>query len=280
MENIWSFHKYSGAGNDFLIFDNRSENFPLSSAVIQCLCARRTGVGADGVILIETSERADYAIRFFNADGSEAEMCGNGLRCAALFLHHSEPSENRWLLDTYERQHQAWLSDQDVTITMGEPTDLRWDLTVDTELGTFKCHYLNTGVPHIVLFVENCPAINLDQLGPVLRYHSLFAPKGANINVAERKLPNRLVVRTFERGVEGETLACGTGATAVALAASREFGFNSPVQIRVSSQATLNVSFKASDLEPFSQVTLTGPAEHLFTGKIDLSKQAIPTLSI
>lgn len=273
----YSFAKYSGAGNDFLLFDHRHSSISLESPLVKALCARRTGVGADGLIEVLPSASADYRIRFYNADGSEAEMCGNGLRCAARFLHDTTPHEEKWKLETVERMHEAWISGADVTITMGAPVDIRKSLFIPTELGTVRGHYLNTGVPHVVLFVKNVEAAALDRLGPILRHHPLFSPSGTNVNVVERHSDGGLRLRTYERGVEAETLACGTGATAAAIAAHLVHETGSPTAVQVASKDILTVRFDPYTLE---QVTLTGPASRVYTGQLDPSRWAIPAVSI
>jgi diaminopimelate epimerase len=250
------FYKYSGAGNDFILLDNRGETLPLSSQLIESLCHRKMGIGADGVILLENSDVASIKMRIFNADGSEAEMCGNGVRCLIRFAQELG-IEGDLTVQTVERVLATQSHTDTVTVEMGQPTDIQCNLTVDG----LRCHHLNTGVPHLVLFDD----VDIEVVGPLLRYHPTFDPQGVNVNVA-RIVGDTVHVRTYERGVEAETLACGTGATASALAACEIKGLKSPVQVIVASGDTLTVQVSAD----LSNPTLRGPVIKTFEGRICL----------
>lgn len=264
------FAKYVGCGNDFIFFDHRDPFFPSENkTLIQNLCHRQKGIGADGIVLLENSVQADYKMRIFNADGSEAEMCGNGIRCLMRFLEHLGLSNSSYKIEVANRILHLTHQGSHINVNMGEPTDLRWNILIEYKHINYRVHYLNTGVPHVVLFVDHIDEINLAELGPYLRYHKAFAPQGTNVNIAEC-LPNQILkIRTYERGVEGETLACGTGATAVALAAHYQYQYSSPIRIETRLGEFLTISFQ-SDENNFSHVLMAGPASRTFQGTISL----------
>lgn len=258
-----SFSKYTGCGNDFILIDNRSLFFPSDNrpSVVQKLCHRHLGIGADGVILLENSSKANYRMRIYNSDGTEAEMCGNGIRCLMQFIN-ALTSTTHAHIETMERLIYAEKDGCDIRVEMGLPTDMRWNVNADG----FQGHFLNTGVPHFVIFVDDVEGIDLEKAGRALRWHSAFTPKGTNVNFATL-LPSCIRYRTFERGVEGETLACGTGAVAVAVAAHTVQKTLGPVTLLTSSGQKLEVNFK----EDFSNLTMKGPATHIFNGSVCFS---------
>ena len=265
------FTKMNGAGNDFVVMDNRDGSLVLSRAAIERLCDRHRGVGADGLLLVEPARAgADFRMRYFNADGGEADMCGNGARCFARFAARLLSGQPKALsFETPAGLIRARLTGNLVIITMSEPRDLREpaDLEVDG-LGICRVHFLDTGVPHAVVFVADVAAVDLAKSGASLRRNPAFAPQGANANFAQILAPGTLVLRTFERGVEGETLACGTGVCAAAILHHLATEAPSPISVRVRGCETLEVDFEASG--PLKNVTLTGPAEFVFDGKIDI----------
>lgn len=263
------FSKYSGCGNDFIIIDNRAGIFPLENPLlVQRLCARRTGVGADGIILLENSNSADYRMRIINADGSEAEMCGNGIRCLARFISELSLPKTSIQFETKGGLVKTVLSGDSVQAEMPIPTDLHWNRSLQISGKTVIVHTLNTGVPHAVLFVDDLPSTHWMQLAPQIRYHSDFGTTGTNVNFA-RVEGSKVFLRTYERGVEGETLACGTGATATALAASQLYGIESPITIVPASGDLLEIQFQQRDKE-FSNVIMRGPAHHIYKGTLVL----------
>lgn len=269
---VLDFTKMNGAGNDFVLLDNRTRGIRLAPQQIVALCDRHRGVGADGVILLIpcSSGKADWAWEFYNSDGSTGEMCGNGARCFARYVQRLIGSNRPDL--TFETEagviRARFLGDR-VTVNLTTPKDLRLDQQVPLSTGPTTVHSLNTGVPHAVLFVPDADQAMVQQLGPEIRRHPLFGPRGTNVNFVQVLGPNSIRVRTFERGVEGETLACGTGVTASALISSRVHGFTSPVKVRVQGGDDLEVSFKAAG-ETFTDVHLTGPADFAFDGKFNL----------
>lgn len=263
------FVKYSGCGNDFILIDNRTLFFPYCPNTIQSMCARRTGVGADGVILLEDSAHADFRMRIFNADGQEAEMCGNGVRCLIKFMKELGIHQTHCRLETMERILQTELCGENVSVKMGNPVDFRCHVPISIDNTTYHVHTLNTGVPHTVLFTECADSFDLEALGAQFRHHSHFKPAGSNFNVAQLLGDGIIYNRTFERGVEGETLACGTGCTATALAAAVTLGLPSPIHIRTRSQEVLEISFNLINSLP-EDITMTGPATRIFSGVFSL----------
>jgi len=267
---VLDFTKMNGAGNDFVLIDNRARKIKLSRDQIVRLCDRHRGAGADGVFLLvpSASGKADWAWEFYNSDGSAGEMCGNGARCFARFVRKLTGLNRSFTFETGAGVITASFQGERVTVSLTPPAELRLNQQVPLSAGTETIHSINTGVPHAVLFVPDADRALVQQLGPEIRRHPLFAPKGTNVNFVQRLGPNRIRVRTFERGVEGETLACGTGVTASALVAARLHGFTSPVKVQVQGGEELEVSFKDAGGE-FADVRLSGPAEFVFEGRIE-----------
>lgn len=259
----------NGAGNDFVLIDNRAQTIRLSREQIIRLCHRQRGVGADGVLLLVPSRagQADWAWDFYNSDGSSADMCGNGARCFARFIQRITGSAEATSFETGSGVIRARFSGQRVTVTLTPPKDLRLDNQLAVDEGSYTVHSLNTGVPHAVVFVPNADRAMVADLGPKLRHHPHFKPQGSNVNFVQLLGPNSIRVRTYERGVEGETLACGTGVTASALVAARLNRFASPVKVQVQGGEELEVLFDQEG-DSFSNVQLTGPAEFVFDGRI------------
>lgn len=265
------FSKYSGCGNDFIIIDNRSEFFPVKrSDYIRKLCERRTGIGADGVILLENSLHSDFRMRIFNADGHEAEMCGNGIRCLMKFIRERGFTSENYVIETYLRPLAVRLVDDLVTVDMGEPFDFRRDISLTVEGKTYSVHYLNTGVPHLIHFTDLAEEFPLEILGPKFRFHPLFSPQGANFSVVRMLPSGGVTIRTFERGVEAETLACGTGCAAAAVTAHLIHGVSAPVKVRTRSQEDLLFDFSVSEGK-VQNLTMTGPAEKIFSGSCSMT---------
>lgn len=267
----WSFAKYVGCGNDFILFDNRQRDFPLCPPLIQQLCQRQLGIGADGLILLENTTKleADFRFRIFNSDGCEAEMCGNGIRCFVKWLTNLGLHQASYRIETMQNILKASQIEQNICVEMGSPRNIQWDIPLRFDDQFLRVHYLNIGVPHVILFTENIEDINFLDLGPYIRNHSLWSPRGTNVTVVQKKegQRQRLKVRTYERGIEGETLACGTGATAAALAAARHYQISSPVCVETRLGEELKIEFTCEN-QKFSQVTLTGAAKYMFEGKI------------
>lgn len=262
------FSKYSGCGNDFIMVNNLAGHFPFEdSNLIRQLCHRQLGIGADGVILLCKAEKGDFRMRIFNSDGTEAEMCGNGLRCLMQFIQEQGFIRQEYSIQTMHRLLKVRLQGEHVEMEMGSPSNVLWDVPVETEGTKYQLDCMNTGVPHAILFVKDVDGINVNLAGPGFRYHEAFAPKGTNMNFVEVQ-GNRLKLRTYERGVEQETLACGTGAAAAAIAAVKRFKLNLPVQVEFRSGDTVEVNFKETNGQ-IEDVIQVGPARKIFHGVID-----------
>jgi len=264
------FTKMNGAGNDFILIDNRAGEVDLNRSQITRLCDRHRGIGADGILLLENpSNHADFRMRYFNADGGEAEMCGNGARCFARFANRVAGTEGKISFQTPAGVISAELARDLVTLQMTEPTDLR--LNIPLRVGTEKriVHFINSGVPHIVVPVTQVGDVDVSREGPAIRYHEMFSPKGANVNFIEKRGANQIAVRTYERGVEDETLACGTGVVASALIFAATENAKGPIGVLARGGDELCVRFEKIDKQ-FRSVTLTGPAEFVFDGTIKI----------
>jgi diaminopimelate epimerase len=265
-----SFTKMNGAGNDFILLDNRDGKLALDSSRIALLCDRHRGVGADGVLAVESPRQgADFRMRYYNADGGEAEMCGNGARCFARFARSLGAKNSEIRFETLAGIIRASFPDDQVRVAMIDPHSHRSPADLLINGRALEVHFINTGVPHAVVFVDDLERVNVLSEGAALRYHAAFAPKGANANFVQVVAPNLIAVRTYERGVEGETLACGTGVCAAALLHHLLSDSRSPVFVRVRSGATLQVAFEKSE-SGFRNVALTGAADFVFEGTISL----------
>ncbi len=264
------FTKMNGAGNDFVMLDNRDLSHRLDKAAIARLCDRHRGVGADGLLAVEPAQDgADFRMRYYNADGGEADMCGNGARCFARFASRLGGKTGAITFETQAGVIGARLLGDEVQLAMSAPHSLAPGAELTAADEKLTVHFLNTGVPHAVVFVADLQKTDIVRLGAALRYHAHFAPKGTNANFAGKLADGAIEIRTYERGVEGETLACGTGVTAAALIFARLTGATSPVAVRVRGGDTLQVGFEA-DGEGWKNVTLTGPADFVFEGETTL----------
>lgn len=268
---IVDFVKMNGAGNDFILMDNRAGKIRLTNEQVVRLCHRQRGIGADGLFLLvpNTSGKADWSWEFYNSDGSTADMCGNGARCFARFVQSVAGAKGQTAFETGAGVIRAQFHGERVTVTLTAPHGLRLNEVVPAAGAKLTVHSLNTGVPHAVLFVPDADKAMVQQLGAELRYHDHFKPKGTNVNFAQVLGPNHIRVRTYERGVEGETLACGTGVTASALVSSRVHRFTSPVKVQVQGGDTLEVSW-TDTADGFADVRLNGPADFVFKGQVEV----------
>ncbi len=267
------FFKMHGGGNDFVLIDHRDRPIPEAeySRFAKRVCAPKIGVGADGLILIETSEKADFRWRFFNADGSEAEMCGNGARCAARFAVLHGLAGHSLAFETMAGLIAAEVQDRQVEVTMVGVEDLRLNLSIPLEKGHLSGHFLRVGVPHVAVPVENLDEVPIRQWGREIRYHRLFEPAGTNVNFVKIKDLHNLAVRTYERGVEDETLACGTGAVASAIISARLGKAASPVAVHTRGGEMLTVSFELTG-DRITQVLLKGDALVVYQGELWLDE--------
>jgi diaminopimelate epimerase len=269
-QQMLRFTKMNGAGNDFVLLDNRAEALRLTTAQIARLCDRHRGVGADGVLVLERpTNGADFRMRYYNADGGEAEMCGNGARCFARFADRAAGPLKQLTFETPAGTIGAQLAGELVTLQMSQPNDLRLGLELPIGGEKIRAAYIDSGVPHVVLPVANIDEVDVRSLGAALRHHPMFAPRGANANFSEQRGSRAIAIRTFERGVEDETLACGTGVVASALIFAAHENVAGPIDVLVRGGDTLQVDFSREG-NRFTNVTLTGPADFVFDGTIDI----------
>ena len=255
------FYKYQGTGNDFILIDNRDLLFPKTNiSLVKKLCDRRFGIGGDGLILLENSNEVDFKMVYYNADGNESTMCGNGGRCIVAFAKKLEIIKTNTTFNAIDGLHKATIENDFVKLQM---IDIQ---SVDI----FKNHlFLNTGSPHHVSFHQNIDTLNIKELGAKIRYGAPYFKEGTNVNFAEQISENSFKVRTYERGVEDETLACGTGVTAVAIAAHQiNKTFSNSIKLEVLG-GNLEVSFE-KDGSSYKNVFLKGPAQFVFEGNITI----------
>jgi diaminopimelate epimerase len=253
------FWKMNGSGNDFILIDNleariREEDM---GPLVDMACRRRKSVGADGVIFVVESQDYDFGWRFFNADGSEVEMCGNGSRCVARFAYLNGIAGRDLTFETLAGPVSAVVRDRVVKVLMPTPKDLARDVAIEHQEGWETADFINTGVPHVVIRVADIANHPVAEHGRRVRYDRHFAPEGANANFMMAVGQNQIKVRTYERGVEEETLACGTGAIASALTSSLRGLVSSPVSVKTSGGETLFIHFKR-DGDLFKDVWLEG----------------------
>jgi diaminopimelate epimerase len=263
------FYKMSGSGNDFILIDNRDgivDDQHLKQLVVGA-CRRKMSAGADGLLLIENSSRADFKWRFYNADGSRAEMCGNGARCAGRFAFLTGITGPELSFETDVGLVTAEIIDDRVKIGMTDPIDLRENRTLLVGETTLHYDFINTGVPHVVLSTDDIEGIDVFELGRAIRYHEIFSPAGANVNFMEPIGNNTIAVRTYERGVEDETLACGTGCVAASLVMCLKHQWASPVNVKTHSGVMLRVYY-TSEEGAFTKIYLEGDARVIYHGTL------------
>ncbi len=264
------FVKMSGTGNDFIIIDHRKPLIAREAMAefASLVCRRKFSAGADGLILIEDSDQADFKWLFFNADGSVAEMCGNGARCAARFAYMHGIAPARMRFETLAGIIEAQVADINVSVKMTDPSGLQMhrEITVDDE--PVLLHSVDTGVPHAVVFVDDIAQMDVCAWGSRIRHHEAFMPAGTNVNFVQEQ-DGVFKVRTYERGVEDETLACGTGAAACALVAALLDQTASPVEIITSGGDRLTILFDVKDGVSADNVFLKGPAHVVYKGELN-----------
>ncbi len=264
------FTKMSGAGNDFILIDHRTPFLPSVEAMqdfARAVCEHKFSVGADGLILIENAAGADFRWQFINADGSIAEMCGNGARCAARFAHAKGIAPARMRFQTMAGIIEAEVVGEGVRLKMTPPHRPRLNETITLDGQPRTVHSLNTGVPHAVLFMEDNTAAPVLEWGRAIRFHEHFQPAGTNVNFVQHLDGNRLSVRTYERGVEGETMACGTGAVASAIIAGILGQVAPPVAVTTSGREELIIHYRLAG-GAVDEVFLEGPANFIYEGRL------------
>ena len=268
METI-EFWKMNGSGNDFILIDNmngliKDEEL---SRFVERVCRRRESVGADGLILVTRSDRYDFGWRFLNADGGEVEMCGNGGRCVSRFAFLKGIAGPKMTFETLAGPISAEVEGRTVKILMPGPKGLKMDIDLEGHQGWKTVDFINTGVPHVVVQVEDISSHPVTEQGRVIRYHDLFSPEGTNANFMRQTGPDQLKIRTYERGVEDETLACGTGAIACALVASIRGMVNSPVKVTTRGGEDLTIHFQRNG-DSFNEVWLQGDTSIVYQAQL------------
>lgn len=263
------FFKMSGSGNDFILIDNRNQSLAVGNLIefVRKICERKVSVGADGMILIENSDCADFRWRYFNADGSEVDMCGNGGRCAARFAFIKGMAGEELSFETRAGIIDAKVKGDVVKLRLTDPHDIKIDFPIFVDEKPMEVSFINTGVPHVVHFVGNLDAFDVFQIGRKIRYHQVFQPGGTNANFMEVIDRHTISIRTYERGVEDETLACGTGAVGSALISSQKGLVESPVDVRVKGGETLKIYFHKTDGK-FKDIYLEGKAKVVYEGRL------------
>jgi len=263
------FFKMSGSGNDFILIDNRDKSLALENIAefVKTVCERKVSVGADGLIIIENSRRADFRWRFFNADGSEVDMCGNGARCAARFAYIRGIAKEKMSFETGVGIIHAEVRGDVVKLRLTDPQAMKINILIMLEERPLEVSFINTGVPHCVLFVHGLDRYDVFNMGRKIRYHKEFQPEGTNANFMEVIDRRTIRIRTYERGVEDETLACGTGAVASALISSSRGLVESPVDVRVKSGETLKIYFHKME-QGFEDIYLEGKANVVYEGRV------------
>jgi diaminopimelate epimerase len=264
-----TFYKMSGSGNDFVLVDNRAGLVDEGNLgpFIASICRRKLSVGADGVIFIEASDRADFKWRYFNADGGEVEMCGNGGRCVARLAYLKGIAGPRLSFETKAGVIRAEVLDGRVKLEMPGPTTPEIDYPLKVEEETLTVSSITVGVPHVVIWVTDLETSRVFNIGRIIRYHERYAPGGTNVNFVKQRDDGTFAIRTYERGVEDETLACGTGSVATALIAATKGMTTSPTVLHTRGGEALKVYFDRSG-ECFDNVFLEGEARLIYEGKL------------
>ena len=253
------FTKMVGSGNDFIIITGKpAGDLP---RLAKTLCDRKFGIGADGLLLLNKCKDADLSMRIFNADGSEAQMCGNGARCAVFFSGKPKAS-----LRTAAGIIYTEIYGRQVKIQLTTPKDIKLDIPLIVNGRKLKVNFINTGVPHVVVFVRGIEGIDVKNIGRIIRYHTKFSPAGTNVNFVEEKGKNLIQIRTYERGVEDETLACGTGSTAAALIFALKKNLDDLIKVKTQSREILKVYFQKEN-NKFKKVWLEGSAKIVYKGE-------------
>ena len=252
-----TFYKYQGTGNDFILIDDRANVFPLKDvSLVARLCDRRFGIGADGLILIQNATTSDFKMVYFNADGNESSLCGNGARCTIAFANFLNCIEDKTTFEAVDGLHSAHIDGDIISLQMHDVSKIK----------AFENHtFLDTGSPHHVEMVEELKTFEVYGNGKRIREGSPYYMTGTNVNFVEQLAKDQFAIRTYERGVEDETLSCGTGATAVALA-MYENKKTTATKIKINVQGgVLEIQFEVTD-KGYSQIFLSGPAEQVYSG--------------
>ncbi|MDP8260084.1 MAG: diaminopimelate epimerase [Candidatus Gygaella obscura] len=276
---VLKFVKMVASGNDFLVVDRfKHSNLPVSTAKLsdfsRYACDRKFGVGADGVLVLEPFKGADFRMRIFNVDGSEAEMCGNGSRCAALYytsmIMRSKRCSKRLKIKTMAGLLQAQVNSDIVKVKLTDPKDLKLDVPLKINGKVFNVHFINTGVPHVVFFSDRLSKLDIVPIAREIRFHKKFKPAGTNVNFVTIENNSNIKIRTYERGVEAETLSCGTGSTAAAIIAGVLFNRKGNIKIKVKpvSKEKLLICYNVISKKQVTDVWLEGKADIVYKGEV------------
>jgi diaminopimelate epimerase len=274
-----NFEKYCGSGNDFIIIDNRNFKKMIKNRAEFSInyCKRGLSIGADGVIFIENSSISDYKMVLFQPDGSEAEMCGNGARCVAKYAYLNGMADKDQKFETLAGIIEAYIIDEDVKVKLTSPENLKLNQKIEFDGQIFNYDFINTGVPHTIIFNDNIDNIDIKSIGRKIRFHKDFGKPGTNVNFVQVVSKNEIKIRTYERGVEDETLACGTGSTAAGLIAGIENNFDSPVIVHTKSGLDLKIHFNKEALAKKDMdninLFLEGNAEKVYEAKLNVPEK-------
>lgn len=264
-----AFTKMNGSGNDFVIIDNRNGQVTTDDQLEWALqlCRRKFSVGADGILFIESSDKVDFKWQFYNADGSRADMCGNAARCVARFAYLNQIAPQKMAFETGAGLIRAEVLGERVKVRMVDPTDLTTNLVLDIGDSQWNGYFTNTGVPHYVIETDDIESVLVDELAPKIRYHDQFAPDGTNVNFIAVNNEDTIVLRTYERGVEAETFACGTGAVAAAIVANWLHKLASPIDVVTRGGGILTIHFEEKE-GTYSTVDMEGDARIVCHGRL------------
>lgn len=261
-----TFTKLSGAGNDFVALDNQDGHLTVDRGdLARALCDRHFGVGADGILIIDKSSGADFRMSYYNADGSTGGMCGNGGRCAVRYVQSLGSKKQEFRFEAVDHVYGATVAGTTIRLQMKDPVAIQRGIRVRLEGSPYTVHAIDTGAPHVVHFVDDLETVDVVRIGRLLREHERFSPGGTNVNFVQLLDRTTIAIRTYERGVEAETLACGTGSIAAGIMAHLERAIYPPIRVRARSGEWLSVSFAERD-GTFTDVILEGGADIVFTG--------------
>lgn len=265
------FAKMAASGNDFVVIDNRNSVLNESGytlpKIAQILCERKMSIGADGMLLIENSKKSDFKMRIFNPDGSEVNMCGNGSRCIALYAVEEGITGKDMNIETGAGIIDAEVVGLRVKVKLTNPKNIKLNKSLKIGKKSSRIHFINTGVPHAVSFVNKLDKLNVHGIGSKIRYHRSFKPKGTNADFVKVLSPKEIALRTYERGVEAETYACGTGAAASAIIANLIYGYESHIDVHTKSREVLRIYFSKAK-KAIKDVYLEGEAKVIYRGRI------------
>ncbi len=266
-----AFTKLEGSGNDFVLIDNIKSNVPSFSKKSRSkLCDRKRGIGADGILLLEKDRKFPFMMRYFNADGKEAEMCGNGARCSALYASMKNIVPSKFSFRSKSGIHKAQVFENNLVKVELPACKFERNVKIKIEGKKFDGFFLTVGVPHLVIFAENIDKVDVEKIGKRIRNLKRFTPEGTNVNFVKIKNRNRLSIRTYERGVEAETLSCGTGAAASAYIAYKEKNFPLTIYVKPQSKVSIKVSLEELSGEVIPHIS--AKAHIVFSGTVIVSK--------